>query len=235
MLTKTKVYTFPRGGIQFEDPSAPSRDTCVTAFLPALSIFPLVHHTGSRALPVVSVGDSVKEGMLIGRALDPGSANIHAAVPGKVIRTVSWKMIEGHTNDALVIRLEGAFDKLGHREEIFPWKGLTSTALQALISEYGVVAMESSGLPASELIASFQAKEGAPVRWWFVVFLTIPGLRRIMCSAGNGLKRWWRGALLPPAPLWLNVSFMQFLQKNKNWGIFSSRKLRPLISPPRLQ
>ncbi|MFP3042713.1 SLBB domain-containing protein [Treponema primitia] len=160
MITRTKVYTFPRGGIHFEDPSAPSRDTCVTAFLPALSIFPLVHHTGSRALPVVSVGDSVKEGMLIGQARDPGSANIHAAVPGKVIRTVSWKMIEGHTNEALVIRLEGTFDKLGRREEIFPWLGLTPAALQSLISEYGIVAMESSGLPASELIASFQAQGG---------------------------------------------------------------------------
>ncbi|MDR2742134.1 MAG: SLBB domain-containing protein [Treponema sp.] len=160
MITKTKVYTFSRGGIHFEDPSAPSRDTCVTAFLPALSIIPLVHHTGSRALPMVSVGDSVKEGMLVGRGLDPGSANIHAVVPGKVVRTVSWKMLEGHTNDALVIRMEGAFDKLGRREEIFPWRDISPAKLRNLISEYGVVTMESSGLPVSELIASFQAMRG---------------------------------------------------------------------------
>jgi electron transport complex protein RnfC len=161
MITKTRVYTFSRGGIHFEDPSAPSRDTCVTAFLPALSIIPLVHHTGSRALPVVSVGDSVKEGMLVGRGLDPASANIHASVPGEVVRTVSWKMIEGHTNDALVIRLEGAFDKLGRREEIFPWQNLSPVKLRTLVSEYGVVTMESSGLPVSELIASFQAMKGS--------------------------------------------------------------------------
>jgi electron transport complex protein RnfC len=98
--------------------------------------------------------------MLVGRGYDRGSSNIHATVPGKVVRAVSWKMIEGHANDALVIRLEGSFDKLGKREEIFPWKALKAEQLQALIAEHGVVAMESSGLPASDLIASFRALEG---------------------------------------------------------------------------
>jgi electron transport complex protein RnfC len=98
--------------------------------------------------------------MLVGRAHDRGSANIHATAPGKVVNAVSWKMIEGHINDALVIRLEGAFDKLGRREEIFPWQGLAAKHLQALIAEHGVVAMESSGLPVTDLIASFQALGG---------------------------------------------------------------------------
>jgi electron transport complex protein RnfC len=98
--------------------------------------------------------------MLVGRGYDRGAANIHAAVPGKVVRIVSWKMIEGHTNDALVIRLEGSFDKLGRREEIFPWQGLAAEDLQALIAEHGVVIMESSGIPAADPIASFRTLEG---------------------------------------------------------------------------
>jgi electron transport complex protein RnfC len=98
--------------------------------------------------------------MLVGRGHDQGSANIHTAVPGKVVGAVSWKMIEGYTNDALVIRLEGSFDKLGRKEEIFPWQGLSAEKLLGLIAEYGVVIMESSGLPASDPIASFQALEG---------------------------------------------------------------------------
>ena len=160
MITKTRVYAFPRGGIHYEDASAPSRNACVTAFLPVISVIPLVHHTGGRAVPVVSVGDSVREGMLVGRGQDRGSANIHATVPGKVVRIVSWKMIEGHANDGLVIRLEGSFDKLGRREQIFPWQGLDAGGLQALIAEHGVVIMESSGLPVSDLIASFRETEG---------------------------------------------------------------------------
>jgi electron transport complex protein RnfC len=146
--------------MQYEDPTAPSRDACVTAFLPVISVIPLVHYTGSRAVPVVSVGDSVREGMLVGRSSDQGSSNIHAAVPGKVVSAVSWKMLEGYTNDALVIRLEGSFDKLGRREDAFLWQDLDAERLQALIAEHGVVVMENSGLPASDLIASFRALEG---------------------------------------------------------------------------
>jgi electron transport complex protein RnfC len=128
--------------------------------LPVISVIPLVHYTGSRVYPVVSVGDSVREGMLVGRRYDQGSANIHATVPGKVVRIVSWKMLEGHTNDELVIRLEGSFDKLGRREEVFSWQDSSAERLQALIAEHGVVVMENSGLPAADLIASFQALEG---------------------------------------------------------------------------
>jgi electron transport complex protein RnfC len=160
MFAKTRVYTFPRGGIHYEDPSAPPRNACVTAFLPVISIIPLVHHTGSRAYPVVSVGDTVREGMLVGLGRGRGSANIHAAVPGKVIASISWKMLEGQVNEALVVRLEGSFDRLGRREEIFPWQGLNAKKLQEMIAEQGVALMESSGLPASELLASFHVLKG---------------------------------------------------------------------------
>ncbi|GHV80134.1 hypothetical protein AGMMS49944_19250 [Spirochaetia bacterium] len=158
-IAKTRVYTFSRGGIHYADPSAPPWDSSVTAFLPVFSIIPLVDHTGSRTEPVVSVGDTVKEGMLVGRAEKSGSANIHASVPGTVVRTISWKMPEGHTNEALVIRLEGAFDKLGRREEVFPWQDSSPVKLRELIAEYGVVTMESSGFPAAELMSSFQSLE----------------------------------------------------------------------------
>jgi electron transport complex protein RnfC len=86
-----------------------------------------------------------------------GSANVHAAVPGRVIRTVSWKMSEGQSNDALVIRMEGAFEKLGKREEALSWRGLSPFDLQRLISEYGIVEMEGPGRPVSDLLSSFRS------------------------------------------------------------------------------
>ncbi|MDR2617533.1 MAG: SLBB domain-containing protein [Treponema sp.] len=149
----TRVYSFPRGGIAFEDPTVPSRDSSVTAFLPALSVIPLVQHPGGRAYPIVSIGDTVKEGMLIGRGQGMGSANVHATVPGRVIRMVSWKMADGKTNDALVIRMEGSFEKLGKREEVFPWESMLPYDLQRLIAEYGVVEMDGLGKPVSDSIA----------------------------------------------------------------------------------
>jgi electron transport complex protein RnfC len=121
----------------------------------------MIQHSGGRAFPVVSVGDTVKEGMLIGRGRGEGSANIHAAVPGRVIRTVSWQMGAGFTNDALVIRMGGGFERLGRREEVFPWEALSAYELQRVIAEYGVVEMEGSGRPVAELISSHRINRGA--------------------------------------------------------------------------
>ena len=152
-----KVYSFPRGGITYTDSNAPSGDTCITAYLPSLSVFPLVQHSGSRAFPVVATGDVVKEGMLIGMGKGPGSANIHASVPGKVIRMSSWKNSGGTIQDALVVRMEGSFEKLGKREEVFPWEGMYPDDIQRTISLFGVVEMEGKGRPVSEIISSVRS------------------------------------------------------------------------------
>ncbi|MDR3161054.1 MAG: SLBB domain-containing protein [Spirochaetaceae bacterium] len=149
-----KIYSFSVGGIVVEDSTVPPKDASVIAFLPGLSVIPLVQHTGSRAYPIVSVGDFVTEGMLIGRCQGPGSANIHATVPGRVVRMVSWKMAEGYTNDALVIRMEGSFEMLGKRQECYSWQGLSPDELCRLISECGIVEMEGMGEPAADMIAS---------------------------------------------------------------------------------
>jgi electron transport complex protein RnfC len=97
--------------------------------------------------------------MLIGRGQGLGSANIHATVPGRVVRIVSWKMAEGLTNDALVIKLDGGFEKLGKHEEVFPWQTLPFFELQRIISEYGIVEMEGSGRPVSDMFYSLRSSK----------------------------------------------------------------------------
>jgi electron transport complex protein RnfC len=151
-----KVYSFPRGGIAFEDPTAPHRDSYVTAFLPSLSVIPLTQPSGARAYPIVSEGDTVKEGMLIGRGHGPGSAHVHATVPGKVMRMVKWKNGAGETQEGIVINLEGGFEKLGKKEEVFPWEGTLPHDIQRTIAEFGVVEMEGKGRPVSEIISAIR-------------------------------------------------------------------------------
>jgi electron transport complex protein RnfC len=73
---------------------------------------------------------------------------------------VSWKTAEGHTNEALVIRMEGSFEKLGKPEEIFPWEELPSFELERLIAEYGVVEMEEAGRPVSDMLSSLRSARG---------------------------------------------------------------------------
>ena len=152
-----KVYSFPRGGIVFTDSAVPSRKSFVPAFLPSLSVIPLIQHSGGRSYPIVSVGDLVKEGMLIARGRGPGSANIHATVPGRIIRMVSWKNAEGKLLDALVIHMEGNFEKLGKQEEVFTWEGMFPYDIQRTISDFGVVEMEGRGRPVTEIISNMRS------------------------------------------------------------------------------
>jgi electron transport complex protein RnfC len=95
--------------------------------------------------------------MLIGRGQGTGSANVHATVPGKVVSAASWKTANGQTDEALVIRMEGSFEKLGKREDVFPWMGLSPYELQHLVSEYGVVEMEGSGRPLSDIVSGLRS------------------------------------------------------------------------------
>jgi electron transport complex protein RnfC len=55
-----------------------------------------------------------------------------------------------------VIRLEGAFERLGHREEEFPWEDLSPAEIRERIGEYGVVEMEGEGRPLEDILASFK-------------------------------------------------------------------------------
>ncbi|MDR1429845.1 MAG: SLBB domain-containing protein [Spirochaetaceae bacterium] len=154
-----KMYSFSRGGIKYEDHSVPPRDAYTTAFLPALSVIPLIQHSGQKAYPVVTSGERVTEGMIIGRGQGRGSANVHATVPGRVLRFVSWKGAGDTANEALVIHLEGSFEKLGRREEVFPWTSLSAPEIQRIISQYGIVEMEGSGVPVSDLIADRRGRD----------------------------------------------------------------------------
>jgi len=155
--SSTKVYSFPRGGMTFIDPSVPSRDSCETAFLPSLSIIPLIQHSGGRAYPVVSAGETVREGMLIGRGWGFGSANVHASVPGRVVRMVSWRSSGGQVLEGFLIRLEGTFEKLGRQTEVYPWESMLPHDILRTITDFGVVEMEGGGKPVSEIITSLRS------------------------------------------------------------------------------
>jgi electron transport complex protein RnfC len=155
-----KVYSFPRGGLAFDDHTVPPRDSSVVAFLPVFSVIPLVQYPEGRVSTLVYVGDSVKEGMLIGKGEKPGLANLHATVPGKVVRTVKWQDNDGRYNEALVIRMEGAFERLGKSQVHFPGDSMSYQELQKILIDCGIVEMEGVGRPVAEILAAFRKTEG---------------------------------------------------------------------------
>lgn len=147
-----KIYQFPKGGLELEDLTVPPVQASRIAYLPTLALIPLTQHPGAEAVPLVEAGSQVREGMLIGRGYGLGSANIHASIPGTVVKIVSWKLADGRTTQGVLIRLEGSFDKLGKKKENFIWQGLSSFDLQRILSEKGIVEMEEPGRPFIEII-----------------------------------------------------------------------------------
>jgi len=148
-----KIYRFPLGGLHYADEFAPVGLSSTIACIPAVLVVPLIQHSGIQAVPVVSVGDTIHEGMVIGRAESKGSANVHSPVPGRIVKVVRWRMSDGRESDAFVIRLSGSFHKLGKKPELFSWNGLSVHELQRMIAEKGVVETEDPGRPVSELLS----------------------------------------------------------------------------------
>ena len=94
-----KIYRFPQGGLTFEDRSAPPAQKSVLAFLPNISVVPLKQNSGAPAAPVTGTGRRIREGELLARSQGAGGANVHAPVPGEIVRTTSWRISDGLTSE----------------------------------------------------------------------------------------------------------------------------------------
>jgi electron transport complex protein RnfC len=99
--------------------------------------------------------------MLIGRGDSPDSTNVHATVPGKVVRRVEWKDNESRPYEALVIRMEGTFECLGKRKENFLTGRINQQQLRQILTDYGIVEMEGSGRSVAGMMAELSGVGGS--------------------------------------------------------------------------
>jgi electron transport complex protein RnfC len=148
-----KTYNFPAGGISFEDPAAPAGAESLLAFLPAVSVVPLKQHSGSPSSPVVQVGDTIREGELLAQAHSAGSADIHAPIPGEIVRMYRWPLSPVQNNDAFVIKFKGSFEISGKKTVQFPWNDTPPFELRALIRKAGIVEMSGGDRPLQDRFA----------------------------------------------------------------------------------
>lgn len=145
--------TFRHGGIIVNPISEwDQRERVENAFLPNGAVILLKQHAGRQARCVVRRGEYVREGMVIGRADGPLSANVHSSIPGVVrdIRVVA--LPEGGHAEAVVVALEGSFDRLGRREERYLWTTSGRNEILATLRDKGVVDTEAPGLPLFDLL-----------------------------------------------------------------------------------
>ncbi|TVQ37965.1 MAG: electron transport complex subunit RsxC [Spirochaetaceae bacterium] len=138
----------PRGGVYPDNRKARTRTLPVwNAAVPPRSVVPLLQHAGDASIPVVRVGDRVREGMLIGRAAGTMGANVHAPVPGIVTGLRTLTLADGRRCEAFVIDLEGEFDRLGKHTDPYDWDRASVRELLRRIGDCGVVGMSGSGIP----------------------------------------------------------------------------------------
>jgi len=145
--------TFRQGGIRIESSLGwQSRDAAQNAFLPNGAVVLLKQHAGPQARCVVRRGEYVREGMVIGRADGPLSANVHSPIPG-VVRDIRVAALpEGGQAEAVVIALEGSFDRLGRRDERYLWRSMGRNEMLVCLRDMGVVDTEAPGVPLVDLI-----------------------------------------------------------------------------------
>ncbi len=141
--------TFPRGGVHpagLKDltSGSPARN----ALIPSVAVVAMSQHMGKPAECVVAVGDVVREEQLLGRAQGLFSANVHSPVPGKVTELRQVFLPNGVRTQAVVIGLEGEFDRSGRGKQRKDWSGASARDLLDKIAEKGIVGLGGAAFPA---------------------------------------------------------------------------------------
>jgi electron transport complex protein RnfC len=102
---------------------------------------------GKPAECLVSVGDVIREEMLIGRADGVFSANVHSPVPGKVTDISEIYLANGVKSKAVVIELEGEFDRSGKDHQPVDWEEKSPKDLLDRITAMGIVGLGGATFP----------------------------------------------------------------------------------------
>ena len=144
----TDIATFKKGGVHPPERKTATRESSVqNASLPAIATIPLHQHIGSPAECVVAKGDKVREGMLIGRAVGFVSTAVHSSIPGTVTQIAEVALPNGSKSQAVMIELEGEFDRLGKQVEPEEWRTKSAKDLLNTLQERGVVGLGGATFP----------------------------------------------------------------------------------------
>ena len=105
---------------------------------------PMSMHSGAPAKPVVSIGDSVKVGQLIGEAVGAVSSLVHASVSGKIKSIDDYDSITGEKAVSVTIASDG---EQAVYEGIEPPNVTNLTEFLNAVQNSGVVGLGGAGYP----------------------------------------------------------------------------------------
>ncbi|HPE88370.1 MAG TPA: RnfABCDGE type electron transport complex subunit C [Spirochaetia bacterium] len=144
---------FKRGGVPVDHRAPFKTGPIENAFLPMNAIVQLrEHRCAVEPIPVVSVGQEVREGQLLARSAGKASSNVHSPIPGIVRRIETTRTPGGFDSKAILVSLEGSFSMLGKRPERYLWKSLNKADIAHIVQDKGIVRV-SSGEPLYEILS----------------------------------------------------------------------------------
>jgi len=136
-----------RGGIHPPDKKELAKDKPITAAKsPQRVVIPLSQHLGAPCKPIVTIGQEVKKGELIG---EPGgfvSAPVHSSVSGKVIAIGEFPNAMGRMVNSIVIENDGKEEWTGLKDNPDYIK-LSPEELKEKIKSAGIVGMGGAAFP----------------------------------------------------------------------------------------
>lgn len=116
-------------------------------------VFPMSQHIGAPATPVVSTGDSVKMGQLIGEASGFISANIVSSVSGEVKAVEPRLLSSGAKATCVVIANDGQYEPIEGLGTDRDYTQLSKEEIRNIVKDAGIVGMGGAGFPTSVKLA----------------------------------------------------------------------------------
>lgn len=142
-----KKYTF-KGGVHPNHCKEQTAHLRVEDFpAPAVAVIPLSQHSGAPAKPLVSKGDRVLIGQLIGEAAGPVSAAIHSSVSGTVLSVKPFPHPLGRLVNAVEIESDGADEVMEYAPIGARWTETAPGELLQEIAAAGIVGMGGAAFP----------------------------------------------------------------------------------------
>lgn len=114
----------------------------IEPFTPPRLVIPMLHGWGSPCVPVVDIGQRVKKGQLIGRAMESASVPVHSGVSGTVTAIGPAPLADG--SSVLCITIEN--DGLNTPETPLQLED-TPDGIRTLMQQAGLVGMGGAGFP----------------------------------------------------------------------------------------
>ena len=143
------MRTFKIGGVHPKEYKLSAGKKTQIALLPQQAIIPLGHYLGAPSTAVVTKGDIVKVGQLIGQANGFVSSNVHASVSGKVAKIDDAIDASGYKRPAVFIDVDGDdwLETIDRSSEVKREIIFTSSEIIKKIADAGIVGLGGATFP----------------------------------------------------------------------------------------